>query len=496
MSEYPYDDDDFNNEPDDLGEYDDGYDDILDDDDDPSSQDENTYPDFNVFNHNKDDEDDEDSDKGDKKDKTKPNENAEDIEKKAKDIENKAKNASKGGKGVAKTGKIASSARKVGSFFVTIFTPPILWITLVVLLFILILLLILIIVPAIAGAPYENVNLDNGVFDTSQGIMGDKFYGVRIIYKDDERAVKDLETYYENLSTNFLGNVGNYDGVNLILSLNYTEERPEEVTALIKIMANVIDNSDEDLSLAESLALIDHFGYTEYELDTICAKFKEYIIANVDSYYTFDGYSGNFEDDLDYAFNINYENLNTISQLYYVKDIILPENAMISGLTQENYVAVIYMPKTTVTLKEADYMFYIPKDTENASIDFKMISVNNGSETIITESQVDPSWWGNDSAETISESGKIKLELNKFNSLDPENPILGKSIYSLIYDFEYLSLQKDNIANLFKIGTITANDGSSYDELNYLPIDDTTYFYITFNANCKFQFCEHSVDYD
>lgn len=488
MSEYPYDDDDFDPDldvdPEDLDEYEDD-----DPEDDQNSIDENLYPDLdpNDYDNNEEEEDDDESDL------------AKETVEKVKDIEEKAKtaqNVSKAGQGVAKTGKVASVAGKVGSFFVTLFTPPVLWGTLIVLFLILLLILILIIVPAIAGAPYENVNLENGVFDTAQGIMGDKFYGARVIYKDDEQAVKDLEYYYENLSTNFLGNVGNYDGVNLILSLDYTDERPEEVTTLIKIIANVVDTSSDDLPLAESLALIDHFGYTDYELDTICTKFKEHIITNVDSYYTFDGYSGNFENDLDYAFNINYESLNTISELYYVKDIILPENAMISGLTQENYVALIYMPKTKITLKEADYMFYIPKDTENASIDFKMISVNNASETIITESKVDPSWWGEDSAEEVSESGKLKLELTEFKSLDPENPILGKSIYSLIYNSEYLSLQKENIETLFKITTITNSDGSSYDEITYLPVQDATYFYITFDANCKFQFCEHAVDYD
>lgn len=471
----------------DLGEQDDGYDFAYWDDLFGQDGQQNEEP----SDEEQDDESEESEDEeeeGKKENDEEEEEGAKASLEKVKQIENKAKAAKKAGKLIKK-----------GSFIVKLFVPPTLYITLGVLAAIILLIIIIAIVSALSDAPYENVDVGNGVFDTAQGITGEQFYGARIVYRDDEKAVKDLEYYYENLSTNYLSNVGELTGVTLKIDLEYST-RPEEVTALIEIMANVISGSETALSLEESLKLIDHFGYTDYELNSIRVEFITYITSNLDKYYTLDtSYTKNFETDLEWVFNINYSKLNTISKLYYVKDVLLTGDEMISGLENKNYMAMIYMPRTNVEISEASYMFHILEGQENAKINFKMISVDNGTENVIIENEVDSSWWGDNEAEQISETEKINLNLSSFISIDhDENILTGVSSYSLIYNDEYLSLQTENIARYFKINTITGTDGEAYEyyEIDYLPSLDDSYLYLSFDANCLFQFCEHDISID
>ena len=85
------------------------------------------------------------------------------------------------------------------------------------------LIAIIIIVCLAIVAPFKNVDIEGGVFDTAKGIKGDMFYGARVVYKDDEKKSNELHSNYENLVADFLLSIDNINGIDLTINLEYTE---------------------------------------------------------------------------------------------------------------------------------------------------------------------------------------------------------------------------------------------------------------------------------
>ena len=249
------------------------------------------------------------------------------------------------------------------------------------------------------------------------------------------------------------------------------------------IIANCTDNSDEDLPLSDSLKLIDHFGYTDYEIDEMRTNLINYLTVNKDDYFSFaEDYASDIGTDLAYVFDVNYLSLNTTSELYYVKDIILlTDDDMIRGLSKANYVALIYMPKKSVEFKQVEYMFYLQDKEEDPTsptkIKCEIIKVENNSESILSSSEF-----------SFSQFESIDEDLTKLN---------GQSLYSLIYNSNTITLQKEKVDKYFSFVQHTSSgaENYAYSELVYLPRLDSDYLYLRFSADGEFQFCEYDLNY-
>lgn len=398
-------------------------------------------------------------------------------------------------------------AKQVGQALSKFFMTPPGWITLAVIAGLIIIAVVVFVIIAAVAAPYENVDVASGKFDTSSGIMGDKFHGARIIYYDNAKAVQQLESNYEDLVIDLITNIDTINGVDVSLEVNYTDERPEILTELIKVVADQTDKSDEAFTeLSGHLNIIDHFGYTSLELKSIAENLAEYITLNKDNILTIDESvytTSNLTDDIIYIFNSNYSNLNYTTPLYFVKDLLLNSpTQMLEGIGKENFVAMIYMPKVQLEFKEAEYMFYMQPPTEEngcpTSVVFEVVH-HSTTENVLASYTVDSSWWNDDSAETTAEA-EMLLTLPAFYSINTNNSAFqqGNSIYEFIKKPDSIYINTTTITNYFSIEEITTTDATpdSYTYINYLPTNDTEFLYLRFTADGKFQFAEYDVSYE
>ncbi|MBQ8431209.1 MAG: hypothetical protein IJX26_04665 [Clostridia bacterium] len=403
--------------------------------------------------------------------------------------------AKKGGKAIGSAAKAGGKAIASGvSSLITAIAPFLPYI----LIGLLIVLVVFIAVFAIVGAvnPAKNIDIENGQFDTAFGITGENFYGARIVYYDQEKATQELETYYENFVSNVLLKIDEINGVELAISLNYAYARPDQLTEMIRIVADVVDGSEEELNLSESIAKITHFGYTTNELALIEQNLANYI-ANNPSVIVVDEsvYTGDFINDFSLIFNTNFSTYNVVAPLYYVKDIVLENSSsMISGLTNANYVAMIYMPREDVVFDELSYMFYLKEET---TVDCKIKSSSNGVETELAGDTVDSSWWDKDDYKTIALENQL-LNCSKFTAFNETQPnfINGQSMYSLIFTENNIDLTIPQ--QYFAINQVSTEgeNADNYFQISYLPSGNETdnIIYLTFDASGEFQFCEERIN--
>ena len=415
-----------------------------------------------------------------------------------------------------KTAQAAGKAAKAtGKAFVhlvkLLFTPPILWFTIIALAIVLVFGIIFLAVAGGGGAPYANIDPTNGQFATSMGITGDKFYGARAIYLNPEQSQLDLKDYYYAFSEDFLESVDAMEHVDLNVGVNVEDITPE----LSKLIAKAVSASTEDLTLEQYLTSIDHFGYTNIELDNIKISFIDYVLDNQSTLLTIaDDYS-TLETDLYSIFDTKYSGYNITAPLYYVKDIILEENeeAMIPSEEARNFIAMIYLPRTAVELETASYMFYFPEIEENPdayiegyanSIEIEFITVANGEQNSIFSNTADSTWWQDGSAELTADIEDINLQLSPFTSIDIVSPLNNVNIYSLILDENkelILDAQKGTVSfeilNKYFSNTLIEDSetGETYYNISYLS-NDLSYYYLKFTADGIFQFCEFETKFE
>lgn len=385
--------------------------------------------------------------------------------------------------------------------------PPYNFIVLgVILAIILIALLILFIAIAIssaAAAPYANTDVASGILDTANGIRGDAFYGVRLIYKDDEKAKEELVTSYENLVVDLITKIDEINGIDATLELHYTGARPEQLTNLIKVIADQTDGSDEDFgTLDQHIELIDHFGYTNVELRDIKTNLLTYITTNLDDIFTIDTstYTADFANDFNNLFDSNYSSLNVTAPLYFVQDIVIDgDEEMIKGIKQKNYVAMIYLPKTNVVIDETNFMFYMHKkgeiDNAPTNVNVKFKNHTPDGDSVLFDNTADASWWDEDYSTTQTDVA-TNLSMSPADYYDTTISEIknGTSIYSLIIGS---SIYFDDavVDTLFSKNEIKDAGGESiaYYAIDYLP--DSNCYYLQFESDGIFQFCEFYTEY-
>lgn len=469
------------------------------------SDDYGTYDNYDIIP----DEPEEDSSSEQNEEQPSEEEQAEEIENQVKSAtENKAKEVAK--ETAKNTVKASGKAIKKG--FITavkfLFTPPVLYITLAVLLVLILIVGIMMVVAMVGAAeeaPYGNVNPSEGSFATSFGITGDKFYGARAIYYNPTQAKLDLKDYYNAFSEDFLERVNNLEQIDLNVNVDLENITPE----FCKMIAKAVSNSTIDLTFDEYLNNINHFGYTNIQLDNIQVSFVNYLLNNQSTLLSIDQeYTGNLENELSSLFDDNYSNYNVTAPLYYVKDIVLEdEESMLPTLEQENYVALILMPKTEVNLNSTSFMFYFP-DTETANyastIDIEFISVKNGTKNTIYTATANSSWWESNYAKEIAEIEGINTTLPTFSSFNVNNALNNVNLYSLLLNEEKtLILNQENKVNFnefndyFNSNLIVDDENDlCYYTVNYLPSKENDYAYLKLNGNGVFQFCEYITEFE
>lgn len=401
----------------------------------------------------------------------------------------------------------AQLAAEVAKDLFKLIPPPFNFIVLgVILALILIFILTIVIMIAVSSAmaaPYANTDVKSGKLDTASGIQGNAFYGVRLIYEDNEKAKTELVTSYENLVVDLITKIDEINGIDAVLQLNYTGQRPAELTDMIKIVADQTDGSDQIFStLDEHLALIDHFGYTAIELENIKTNLLAYFESNMNDIFTIDTdtYTANFDTDYNTVFDNNYSTLNVTAPLCFVQDLVIDgDTEMVKGITQRNYVAMIYLPKTNVVIDETNFMFYMHKKGEidnaptNVNVKFKS-HTPGGVDSVYFENIADASWWDDDYSTTQTDVVRnITMSPASYFDSSIEGILEGTSIYSTLLSSDKLHYNNTIVELLYSKVAQGSGESADYYTIEYLP--NASCYYLQFEADGIFQFCEFYTEY-
>ncbi len=246
---------------------------------------------------------------------------------------------------------------------------------------------LIIAVVAIIGSIMPNLFGDEGEPSAAYGITGTDFYGVRMIYTDNDKAanqiVEDYVEFVENgileaeqITTVTAENGGENFSVELNVDIivpenydysNFNEiEFKEDYLKLYEIVYSLARSDYETdngtafngASLVECVNGIKYFGYadlTKLELISINS-----ITAN-STYVSADDVENKLTDaDIQNAISTTLnEHYSTYTGLrtekLFVKDYILSGDEMISGVKKENYVAMIFMPRKNVTFTKFSF---------------------------------------------------------------------------------------------------------------------------------------------
>ena len=339
-----------------------------------------------------------------------------------------------------------------------------------------------------------------GVFEGASGapfgVNGENFYGVRYVYRDAEQAQADLWAEYAN-ALNYA--IENFEDENVTLNLkmpmnneeldlsklNSTAEDGEfadEYALTVEIAKSVylLDNANvenvetevENLELAELLAGIKFFGLDANLVEKIATNLAQNI-ENNSALFTLNtateggGASVDVAETLQTVFNNlllqeyvtnlgGDEGAPTRTDLLYIKDYILGDDAesTVDEVCQENYVAMIYLPKKAVEISSVTYSIYGVETAE-----FNLAVYSNGSKVVgKTDSNFDVFMEGD--------------EETKFDTYHYEVGNLTFSALALT-DFEkdFLTTEK-SLFNILRVLT-TENDGTTAILLsNYLQRAD------------------------
>ena len=240
---------------------------------------------------------------------------------------------------------------------------------------------------------------EDGTSASVFGVKGDKFYGVRAVYADEDKATIELfDEYYSTLSDSFtevkkITSMPNPNDSNNPYSVeisvttmllpesydfsNLNEEELQtdyaEVYGVVKQIADKVYDVDKEdgatapTNLMETLKAIKYFGLNEQLNSDIKTLVSDYVKAH----YTFTVEDGatitktEIDAKIDTIINTVFESnkYKNRTEKLFVKDFVFAsEDEYMKGAEAKDYKAFIFMPKATVNLtsisfevKDADF---------------------------------------------------------------------------------------------------------------------------------------------
>ena len=290
----------------------------------------------------------------------------------------------------------------------------------------------------------------NATGSSVAGVKGTDFYGVRVAYQNESHAATQIIEDYVNLVVSGVENLQQTKSVNVggsqyALQLNLNLVTPTdydystyEETSFADSYAVVYNASfeiaksvykvDNDVDFAGS-SLIDcakgikYFGYAN--VSTLAEITAQTLLSNTTVQATKDGGAVTDSATLtgiksqliqDVATNLmgEYSSLEVRTEKLFVKDIILSDDEMVSGITKENYVYYMFMPKKGVEFKS----LALTIAGENLQ-DFIIWASYNGIDFYLEKDKNDLS--NGDVQAYIYKTGNINIPDDAFEDIDTSN---------------------------------------------------------------------------
>ncbi len=346
--------------------------------------------------------------------------------------------------------------------------------------------LVLLAIIAAAVAISSIIGEPGGNSSSVYGVTGEDFYGVRMVYEDEEKATRNIIENYVDIvekSENLVEEINsvNISGTtyNVAIELNLTIPSEDfdysqfnEISFAVdyaivydvvdEIAKNTyeIDNNEAfaGTTLIECVNGIKYFGIgdTTYALTIISQTFFDENLVT----FTATDAGGNSVSDTAVLLQIENEiktkanqNLTTLlsgdyalrTEKLFVKDYILESSdSCVSNVPPEQYVALIFMPKTSGAFSKLSFVVTSANLT-NFKIDVNGVELSNPEDMSIHD----------DYQSLLFSSGPIILNSPSFADIDTENLTALSNGVSL-FDI----LEMENVDYSFYLESVTVDDDS------------------------------------
>ncbi len=316
--------------------------------------------------------------------------------------------------------------------------------------YILIALLVIIAIVAVVGTIMPWVVGDGNSTDgmsSPLGVKGDCFYGVRSIYRDAEQAKTDLLNDYVGALNYTITNFNSSNnGATLTITLpaddynfadfetNVTYKNAYDLVFSLSQIVYAVDNenSSAPANLNNALAGIKYFGLDDEFIDDIASVWASYVINN-------SLYSAAQDVEINEStFSTKFESLllneyateqTSRTEMLYVKDYIFEdEESYAENIPAKDYVAYIFMPKTTVDISRFSFL------VSNQKEDFKMFLNVNGNLTEFSGEVFSEKGELDDEKSSYLYSSNVNAKADSFNNLDVNNIADGISLYNILHN--------------------------------------------------------------
>ena len=418
-------------------------------------------------------------------DASKATKQADDAAKTTKQAGKTTKQASKTAKKVSKTAKntketkaIAESA-KAALAAIKAVLPILFWVLLIVL----IIVIIVSIALGVVSLLDQKTNPDYMRFNAN--ITDEYFYGMRVVYIDNEQLSNSLELSYKQYVIDFVENFEeNNPNIDLVIALpsldedetfNNSMQVDANITNLYLGIANIVATNSNDYVGIEFDALypqINYFGLDSAQYTSVVEFISNYITIN-NLYSTADTVdidtlvSSTLEEDEDLQY------MRSQYEKVMIKDEIAKYNG-ISNFEQRQYIASIYMPNKNIIVESISYA--VTNENQEFNTDIKLIEYNNNTETIHAEHSLQ------DNQDVFGGFSFGKVNLNTFQSIDSDNVEKFSEGLSLLDAVR--SLPSDT--NYFKKDAQTGI-------YSWMP-NESSLLYLTFETNNKFIYTEWDIN--
>ena len=344
-----------------------------------------------------------------------------------------------GGKVAGKAGGKAAgqAASKAGAGIAKAFASmgPYGWLIILIIIAIIILIIAIVAVVAFFQNKTDPENMRNNTLVTDE-----YFYGIRVVYIDNEALLNSLEFSYKQYIVDVFEEIDSQNP-SIIINVSLPDEATfDNTTTLDTHISNM------SMGIANIAANKNANEYANSTFSILCEQIpcfglstKQGTLANefILSYINENSLlTSNEEIDVDTIVNTALESDN----LKYIynrceKVMIKDEIASATGLTgieQRQYVASIYMPNKDIVIESSTYT--VVNENEVFATNTKLIEENNGTQNILREKDI------TDHSDIITGFSVGQVNVSKFTCIDEENTLAFSSGLSL-FDAMRLKLE-------------------------------------------------------
>lgn len=380
------------------------------------------------------------------------------------------------GKAAKKSGKAAGKA---------ITSNPIFWkILLIVLIVIVVIVLIVLIVAAIVWyVTKSDYDPEAGTLSSINGIAGDKFYGARFIYQDDEAANLEIQDDYLKLTYNILNDTKSQTGLTISLAADYATD--ENILEITTNYANaLVGNESSSQTIDQCINSIDHFGFTQDEVIIVFDSIANTIKTNAWASASVTKIKSALEDKYE---ETSYQSYKNVTPKIYVWDYILDgKKDTLEKLPRKDYFGFIFMPKQTITMTSASFIFVIDGGY-GVDVCLKHQTSGQSDPTPLGDSRnANVTWFYDEHMQDFYEC-TFNIKLDTFEAIDTNTSTLTTptSIYTLLENNTYSNYftQTEDYNGLTLIQNVAT---SNY---IYLELDNKD------EDKSQFNFAEQLVEY-